>query len=430
MKIVKKEFRIDAKYVHVTLHKLTSTDKAFWLDKAITFRSNVVAALVGLEANHQEDKGIHAHIVIQFSTRQNLTRNQFIKHFGTDNLHISTPSNKDGLLNILGYAAKTGNTTQYGTFTHRSIPLSTNPEVYRFQAQVKTKDDAIAYFQKVIKEHLKDNNEEIIEDMAAREDAIGRYLVANPMLARSLTKLSYTWHLQHKNAQKTGFGFVNWIDDEKRLREEYANYLRQYPAIFEEHKEKTKDKNKELQLEQEYDQYTDHDLLMLEEIVSVFKKALKYGSRRPHKTLNLFIWSAAPSFGKTRLLKFLDAHMMAYRLPDDQWYVDYKNDMYHVLVSDEAASFLKSKDYSHLKHILEGERVEFNLKGRTKVMKHDNPLIVLAENISFDALMTKYFKDRYDKVVMSTRVLDLELKSRATLHFFLDRCLVEAKKVE
>lgn len=421
----KKQFRVDAKYVHVTLHKLTSQDKAFWLNKAITFRANVIAALVGLEVNHQEDKGIHAHIVIQFSTRQNLTRNQFIKHFGTDNIHISTPKNKDGLLNILGYAAKTGNTTQHGTFTHRSIALSTNPEVYRFQAQVKTKMEAAAYFQKIIEEHL-DKDKNIIRNMAKRKDAIGQYLLTNPTLTSSLHKLAYQWHLEHQNKQKTGFGFAEWIDDQDKLRAAYKNYLQEYPAIF----EKYKAKESELQLEQDYGQHTDHDLEMIRKIKVVLRDALKYGARRPLKALNLYIWSKAPSFGKTRLLNFLDAHMMAYRLPDDQWYVDYDNDMYHILVSDEAEAFLKSKSYSHLKHIFEGQRVEFNLKGKTKVMKEDNPLIVLAENMSFDALMRKYFKDRYDQTVMSTRVLDLELRSRATLHFLLDRCFLEDKKVQ
>jgi hypothetical protein len=116
--------------------------------------------------------------------------------------------------------------------------------------------------------------------------------------------------------------------------------------------------------------------------------------------------------------------MMAYRLPDDQYYVDYENGMYEVLVSDEAAAFLKSKDYSHLKHILEGERVEFNLKGQPKILKEDNPLIVLADNMSFNDLMKKHFPKRYDKAVMATRVLDLELKSRATLHFLLDKCFI------
>ena len=82
--------RINTKYVHVTLHKLENQDKAFWVQKARIFRANVVAVLVGLEENYEEGKDVHAHIFIQFSTRQMLSRKQFVDHFGTDSLHIST----------------------------------------------------------------------------------------------------------------------------------------------------------------------------------------------------------------------------------------------------------------------------------------------------------------------------------------------------
>jgi len=117
--------------------------------------------------------------------------------------------------------------------------------------------------------------------------------------------------------------------------------------------------------------------------------------------------------------------MRAYRLPNDQFYIDYENFCYDVLVSDEAEAFLKTKDYSHLKLIFEGAEVEFNRKNKTKVIKQDNPLIVLAENISFDELMNDRFNDRYSKEVMATRVLDLEIRARPTLHFFLDSCVGE-----
>ena len=120
--------------------------------------------------------------------------------------------------------------------------------------------------------------------------------------------------------------------------------------------------------------------------------------------------------------------MMTYRLPDDQYYVDYENNLYQVLVSDEADSFIKTKPYSHLKHIFEGQRVEFNRKGKEKIMKEDNPLMILADNVSFDTLMQKRHPALYSQEVMKTRVKDLELRSRATLHFLLDECLVVTKK--
>lgn len=419
MKKEQEKTRIQAKSVHVTIHKIDSDSFDFWLKKAKSFRSNVAAVLVGLERNHKKDKGNHAHIVLQFSTKQQLSRKQFIDHFGSDSIHIATKPSKDALLMALGYVSKTGNVRQYGKFTFRGRELDANPEVYKFQYQVKTKDDAIAYFHKVIKEHMF-TNKNIIKEYAKREDAIGRYLQGQPTLTKTLHKLAYTWHLDAINSRKIGFKFQEWVNDPEKLKERYRAYLRAFPKIF---KENLPEDSK-LVLEGDYNKHEVHDLNVLGLTIRRLQEAMEHGSRRPHKSLNLYLWSKHPSFGKTRLLEFLDNHLMAYRLPDDQWYVDYENDMYQVLVSDEAAAFIKTKDYSHLKHIFEGKRVEFNLKGREKILKEDNPLIVLAENISFDRLMSKYFKDRYDKIVMSTRVLDLELKSRATLHFLLDGCLV------
>ena len=159
-------------------YKLINDDKAYWLSKARTFRANVLAALVGLEENHAEGKGVHAHIFVQFSTVQKLSRKQFVEHFGTDSLHVSTRKGKDDLLQGLGYVSKTGNTAQEGTFTYRDIKLDTNPEVYRFKYLVKNIEDGLQYFDKVIKENLgKDKN--VIKRYARRDDAIGRWLRQN-----------------------------------------------------------------------------------------------------------------------------------------------------------------------------------------------------------------------------------------------------------
>ena len=414
-----KNGRLNAKYVHVTLHKLDNEDKDYWLEKGMCFRSNVVACLVGMEQNHEEEKGLHCHIVIQFSTKQYLSRKQFVEHFGTDSLHISTKPSKDALMMALGYVSKAGNVVQEGIFTHRGLELDMNPEIYRFNYQVKSVDDGIRYFHKVIKENLGDKN--IIKKYAKREDAIGVWLQKNRVHTNTLIKLAYTWNLEAQNEKKRGFDFQEFVDNEERLMEAYRTYLKEFPVIFKKEKEKTTKST--LTLEPDFDQYEDHELEVLDTVKEILKDAIKYGSNRPHKSLNLYLWSRAPSFGKTTLLDFLDSHMMAYRLPDDQYYVDYENGLYQVLVSDEAAAFLKTKDYSHLKHILEGRRVEFNLKGREKIYKEDNPLIVLAENVPFGDIMEKYFNGRYNKEVMATRVLDLELKSRATLHFLLDRCI-------
>lgn len=412
-----KDGRINAKCVHITLQGLKNDSKTYWLEKAKTFRSNVVATLVGMEENHAEGKGLHAHIVIQFSTKQKLSRKQFVEHFGTDSLHIATKPSKNALLMALGYVSKTGNTAQHGKFTSRGVELDADPEIYRFKYQVTDKMSAARYFSKVIKENLK-KNKNIIEDYAKRDDEIGYYLSTHPVLMRAMHKNAQIWHIEDRNRGKNGFKFKEWVEDDGELKKHYKNYLRRYPKIFEKHLS-----GKVLmELEKDFRRYAEDDLRALRNIIIVLQTALKYGSKRPLKSPNLFLWSKAPSFGKTRLLNFLDANLVTYRLPDDQYYLDYKNDVYNLLVSDEAATFLQSKTYSHLKHILEGQHVEFNMKGKTKVIKEDNPLVVLADNVSFSDLMNGYFKKRYQPDVMATRIVDIELKSRATLHFFLDNC--------
>jgi len=420
MDATKKEEKKVAKYVHVTLHKITNKDKDYWVKKGMSFRANPVACLVGLEENHEEGKGVHAHIVLQFSTRQLLSRKQFVDHFGTDSLHISTKPDKQALLMALGYVSKTGNTAQKGMFTHRGVELDSNPEVYRFQYEVKTKLDGIEFFHKVIKEGLRAGRNNIIREYSKRADRIGRWLMIHRSVATSLHKQAQIWYAEDVNSRKEGFEFMPFVHSVKSLKAAYLAYLQEFSAVFEAHLPR----NSSLVLERDFKDHATHDLGALQLIVDQLSEALEYGPKRPHKSLNLHLWSRAPSFGKTRLLHFLEDHLVAYRLPDDQWYVDYKNGVYQILLGDEAPLFVEGKSYGHLKHILEGEPVEFNLKRRRKkIMKEDNPLIVLAENISFDELMTRCFKKQHQP--HGIRILDLEIRGRATLHFLLDRCILK-----
>jgi hypothetical protein len=278
--------------------------------------------------------------------------------------------------------------------------------------------DAVEYFRKVIRESIKDPKE-IMLHLAKQENGIGDYLSTHPTLLNTLIKLEHVWKFDHQNDTKDGFEFKGFVDDREKLKKAYKVYLEEYPAIFEKHLPLEADYS----LEDDFKDYVEEDLNTLKTIVNILKHASKYKYERPHKSLNLFIWSKKPSFGKTRLLEFFIKHMVTYRLPDDQYYTDYQNLRYDVLVSDEAKQFLKTKDYSHLKHIFEGIHVEFNRKHRSKVIKSDNPLMVLADNVSFDTLMEKLFPGEYNQEVMSTRVIDLEIKSRATMHFLLDRCM-------
>jgi hypothetical protein len=421
----KKEFRVNAKIFHITLENLSNPDKVYWLEIAKEFRINPQGVLVGIEENQEEGKGVHAHIVMQFTTRQNLVRQQFVKHFGTDAIHISSPKTKKDMVTILGYASKTGNTAIWGEFTYKNVAIDINPVVARFNYQVDDIDSALQYFEKVIEENLVSETR-VINQYALRKDDIGRWLRKHPSHRRTLEEAEAAWRLKYRNENKKPFSFHEWMDEREELERRYKLYLAQFPAIFEEHKPVAKNEEPII-LERDFADHVKHDLDILEEIAFHLKLALKYGSKRPHKSLNLYVWSHAPSFGKTRLLKFLDAHMVTYLLPADQYYVTYNNDIYDLLVSDEAAAFLKSKDYSHLKLALEGQPVEFNIKGKTKVVKVDNPLMFLTENVPLREVMERFFPGRFQPAIMATRILDLELRSRASLHFFIDYCFKESK---
>jgi len=417
---VKKEARMSAKCVHVTMHKLTNDSKEYWLDKGMSFRYNTVACLVGMEENYAEGKGLHAHIVIQFSTKQTLSRKQFVEHFGTDSLHVATKPNKEALIMALGYVSKTGNMAQRGVFTYKGVDIDANPEVYRFKYQVKSVGDAFQYFHKVICEHIGSAGS-VIEKIEERGDEIGIWLQRHSTHYKTLVRLERSWKLKHRNETKKGISFKDWVDDKDLMEEAYKGYLKVFPRLFRDNLPQESG----LELEGDYGDYMGHDLGVARKIIALLKIANRHKFNRAHKSLNLYLWSTAPSFGKTRLLNLLNDNMVAYRLPDDQYYVDYDNYQYHVLVSDEAEAFLKTKPYSHLKMLFEGLAVEFNRKQKGKVMKEDNPLIVLADNVSFERMMRNRFHDDFSKEVFDTRVLDLEIKSRATLHFLIDRCIVK-----
>ena len=425
-------FRLQSKYVHVTIHKVDTIDKKYWVDKGKSFRQNVVAVIVGVESNHEEDKGNHVHIFLQFSTKQDLSRRQFIKHFGSDCIHISPRKTRHEVFQGLGYVSKTGNVLQHGIFSYRGVDIEADPVVYRFTYEVKGVDDAFKYFAKVIQEYV-DKDPFIIEKMHARNDAIGRWLQRNPTHYKTLDRLAHTWSLDYRNEQKKGFKYADWCWNEKKnevkvkeLREEYVKYLNVYPKIFEKYLIKEYD----YKLETDYADHIDEEVEALRVIMTLLYAIRKYGPHRPKKSLNLFLWSQKPSFGKTRLLNFLNDNCSAYRLPDDQYYIDYSNNKYHVLVSDESEAFIKTKDYAHLKMSLEGQPTEFNMKNRTKVMKEDNPMMVLAANHDFNYLMGIFFGKVYQREVFDSRIKQIELKSRATLHFLMSKCMISIKDRE
>ncbi len=77
---------------------------------------------------------------------------------------------------------------------------------------------------------------------------------------------------------------------------------------------------------------------------------------------------------------------------------------------------------SHLCLLYEGQSAEFNRKDKHAILKTDDPLILACDNVPFNFIMKKYHdNNNYTAEVFNTRVLDLEIKSRATIHFLIDR---------
>ena len=144
------------------------------------------------------------------------------------------------------------------------------------------------------------------------------------------------------NKGKKGVQPRAFAKEPEKLRKVYQAYLKLFPRIFDRNLPE-KEIKKEIVLEEDYVGYIEHDLEVMFCIIKRLEGAIMYGHKRPHKFINLYLCSKAPSFGKTWLMKFLNAYLMTYRLPEDQYYVDYENNTYQVLVSDEADVFPKNK---------------------------------------------------------------------------------------
>ena len=111
----------------------------------------------------------------------------------------------------LGYVSKTGNILQDRTFTHRGVDLDPDPEVYRFNYQVKSVEDGIKYFQKSIDENIL-SDKELIVSISEKKNTIGRWLLARPTLLNTLQKLEHVYKFNYKNSQKKGFTFAKFTE--------------------------------------------------------------------------------------------------------------------------------------------------------------------------------------------------------------------------
>ncbi len=66
------------KCVFLTIEKIKNENSEYCMGLAKSFKSNVRAFKVALEKNHEEGKELYAHMLIQFSTRHEISRKQFL----------------------------------------------------------------------------------------------------------------------------------------------------------------------------------------------------------------------------------------------------------------------------------------------------------------------------------------------------------------
>lgn len=115
------------------------------------------------------------------------------------------------------------------------------------------------------------------------------------------------------------------------------------------------------------------------EILDAIHKAIIYKSDRPHKTLNLHIFSKYANMGKTTFLTTLTNFFETYYYPPLEWFATYYNHKYSFIIWDE---FTLPKDLQKFNLFFEGAPIDLSVKYSTNSTKVDNPLIICASNSS------------------------------------------------
>jgi hypothetical protein len=122
-------------------------------------------------------------------------------------------------------------------------------------------------------------------------------------------------------------------------------------------------------------------------ILGFIKNALELKYNRPLKASNLHIFSEHPNFGKTTFLRNLSEQLPVYWYPPINWFKEYKNEIYSLIIWDEFR--LKGWDNSLLNRFLEGSPCDLPIK-HAYTTKQDNPLVLLCSNMSIrNQVLTK-----------------------------------------
>lgn len=102
--------------------------------------------------------------------------------------------------------------------------------------------------------------------------------------------------------------------------------------------------------------------------------------KRTFKQKQLYIYGP-PNMGKTSLVHFLEKYLMIYRIPpDEDFYDDYEDGVYDLMVLDE---FRGNKRVQWLNILLEGSFLPLRKKG-SQYLKKDNLPIIILSNFSLE----------------------------------------------
>ena len=142
------------------------------------------------------------------------------------------------------------------------------------------------------------------------------------------------------------------------------------------------------------------------EIAKILNKA---ENKRPHKTLNLHLWSRLPGMGKTTLVEKIMSCSPCYMFPPDGWFTRYENYIYQFIIWDEVS--FRNLQPTFLNLFLEGAKCQMPVKGDL-THKWDNPLVIMLSNKPIKEHLEKITNERdretYTKT-LGVRVKEIEL---------------------
>lgn len=165
-------------------------------------------------------------------------------------------------------------------------------------------------------------------------------------------------------------------------------------------------------------------------IVQYLNQVPKYGSCRPFKTLNLYLYGP-PNIGKTSLIRKIEQCTSVYPIGVTKWFPKYRSGVYSVMAWNEFK--LSTLPYTQMLQLLEGSTMGLEYKGGSS-LKTGNPLVVMTSNIAPSTHIGLKFSvgsEMYGVAIsnFSARVTSIWVNCGRTL-FILQKLIVPIRGVQ